>query len=264
MTIESIVIYLLIGAISALSAGIFGIGGGIIMVPALKWAFSRIGMPEEYVMHAAIGSSLASMVFTAFFSAYAHYRKNGIEWQTFRYLISGLLIGAIVGIFIAKELSSYILSIIFGSFALLVSVSMFFERSGRKNKLYKPSVFSLNIIGLIIGFLSTLLGIGGGTISVPVLSWKGLNIRQSIATSAACTLPISIVGFIGYFLTGLSFPHPRDSLGFIYLPATICIIITSTIFPFLGAKLTYSLPISALKKAFAVVIAVIGIGMIIT
>lgn len=246
-------------------SGTFGIGGGVVSVPILNWVFIHMSkIPRVSVMHFAIGTSLCVIFFTSISSFYAHLRRKGIDFKTFYMLGSGLVIGSIIGVLLADELTSSQLRYIFVIFTLLIAIYMFRKHkiSPKDQKPYKATLLTIALPGILIGGLSTLLGIGGGAFNFPLLSWRGLSTAKAIGTAAACTLPTSIIGMIGYGFIGMDEPPVRYSLGFIYLPAAIAITIPSVIFPFIGARLAHSLPVHVLKKVFAVLIALIAISML--
>lgn len=251
-------LYLLVGAIAGLFAGLFGIGGGIILVPFLSWIFSNQGIPPDIVMILAIATSLATIIFTSISSVNAHHRHGAIQWNIVLLLAPAILIGSLLGSLIAQYLGSVTLKSIFGVFLIIVSVQTGFQ--------IKPKTQSLNlgkslaaIAGMAIGVVSALLGIGGGTLTVPFLMKCKQPIRNAVAISSACGLPIAAAGTLGYISLGWDIPgRPDWSLGYIYGPAFIGIVASSVLFAPLGAKLTHTLPTAQLKRMFAVFIFVAG------
>lgn len=255
--------YLLLGAGAGIIAGLLGLGGGIVIVPALLYLFFRQDMPGDILMHLAVATSLATIVFTSISSTWAHHRHNAVLWPAVAALVPGVIGGSICGAVIAHYLPSTSLRIIFGIFELLVAVQIGFgfRPSAQRELPGRPGMFAA---GGGIGGLSTLLGIGGGTLTVPFLLWCNVNIRNAVATSSACGLPIAAVGAVALMVAGSSYENlPAGSTGYVYWPAALIIMLASVITAPLGARLTHMLPVVILRRIFAIVLAAIGIRMLI-
>lgn len=249
-----VVLYLILGAAAGLIAGLFGVGGGLIIVPALIFSFSFLGLSEVVLTQIAIGTSLATIVFTSLSAIKTHHSKKAINWSLVKDLTFGIVVGVILGSLLADHLPGAILQIIIGCYALIVAVQMGFNLKPKASATL-PERTGLTAIGGGIGFVSSLFGIGGGSLTVPYLSWCSVEMRKAVATSSACGLPIAVVGLFSYMVTGWGNPAlPEYSLGYIYLPAFFGIIVTSTIFAKLGAKLAHSLPSYLLKRYFALLL----------
>ncbi|PIE82699.1 MAG: hypothetical protein CSA09_05635 [Candidatus Contendobacter odensis] len=255
-------LYLALGLFAGVMAGLLGVGGGLIIVPALVWIFQQQHMTADMTMHLAIGTSLATIVMTSMSSVYAHQRRGAVLWPTFWRLTPGIVSGAWLGAVIADMLPGTVLQMVFAIFVLFMSAQMAFGTKPAPHR-NLPNTPGLLAAGGIIGSISAIIGIGGGSLTVPFLSWCNVAMRQTVATSAACGLPIALAGTIGFIITGSNEPGlPEWSLGYIYVPALIGITTTSMLLAPVGAKLAHSLPTTTLKKVFAVFLALIGIRML--
>lgn len=260
--LQSLLLYMLVGAVTGVVAGLLGVGGGLIIVPTLAWLFQLHGLPADVVMHMAIGTSLATIIITSISSVRAHHRHGAVLWPVFRRLTPGLFIGTLLGSALAAALRSDALRMIFGVFELAVAAQMGF---GFKPTPHRglPDRAVMLLVGAVIGLVSAIVGIGGGSLTVPFLTWCNTTIHKAVATSAACGLPIALGGALGFTLNGWSHPDlPPWSIGYIYAPALLGIGAVSMLSAPVGAKLAHSLPTDILKKAFAGFLAVIGIKML--
>jgi len=254
-----LLLYLALGAVAGLLAGLFGIGGGLIIVPVLVISFAYQGISPDVLTHMAIGTSLATIVFTSMSSVKAHQEKGGVRWDIFKPMAVGIVLGAILGVYTAAELSGPVLQKIIGAFALLMAVQMGFGLKPKPNRDI-PGSTGLVSMGTGIGWASAIFGIGGGSLSVPFLSWCNVRMQQAVGTSAACGLPIAITAALTNVYKGWGESAlPEWSAGFIYLPAFIGIIITSVYFARIGAKLAHKLSPIMLKRIFAVLLVVVGL-----
>ncbi|MFO1429264.1 MAG: sulfite exporter TauE/SafE family protein [Candidatus Competibacteraceae bacterium] len=259
----SLFFYMAIGAATGVVAGLLGVGGGLIIVPALAWIFHLHGMPEPVIMHLALGTSLATIIVTSISSVRAHHRHRAVLWSVFRQLAPGLVIGTLLGSKLAGTLRSDTLRIIFGIFELTVAAQMGFgfKPAAHRNL---PGTGGMVTAGGLIGLVSAVVGIGGGSLTVPFLTWCNATIHKAVATSAACGLPIAIAGAVGYMITGWGHPElPPWSLGYVYGPALLGIALISMLSAPWGAKLAHSLPTATLRKAFAGFLGLVGIKMLI-
>ncbi|MGB2683183.1 MAG: sulfite exporter TauE/SafE family protein [Candidatus Competibacter sp.] len=260
--LATLLFYLLLGAFAGVMAGLLGVGGGLIIVPALAWIFHHQQIAESAIMHLAIGTSLATIILTSISSVRAHHQRGAVLWPTVWRLTPGIIIGAWLGAAIADQLSSVALQKIFAVFVLIMSAQMGF---GAKPAPHRdlPKTAGMLAAGGVIGAVSAIVGIGGGSLTVPFLTWCNVQIRQAVATSAACGLPIALAGALGFVITGANAPNlPAWSLGYVYGPALAGIAFTSMLFAPLGAKLAHSVPTEMLKKIFAVFLAGVGIKML--
>ncbi|ROR98847.1 hypothetical protein EDC56_3082 [Sinobacterium caligoides] len=258
-----ILVYLLIGAVAGLVAGLFGVGGGLIIVPVLVLAFSLQGMPADVLTHLAIGTSLATIIITSMSSVRTHHAKGAVDWPVFWRMAPGILLGAWLGAATAELLSGRFLQLAIGCFAVFVALQMSLSLRPRPAR-QLPAAPGLFVAGGLIGWVSAIFGIGGGSLSVPFYSWCNVQMQRAVATSSACGLPIAIAGAAGSIQQGWANPDlPAWSSGYVYWPAFVGIILTSTIFAKYGALLAHKLPPEKLKKVFALFLLLIGLQFII-
>lgn len=253
----------LIGLFAGLGAGLFGIGGGFLIVALLSVVLVREGVATERVMHLAIGSSLASIIFTSVSSMLAHHRRGAVLWPVFYRLLPGIIAGTLAGAWLAGLANTSVLQVFFGLFALVAALQIGLELRPAPHR-NLPGPAGMALAGTGIGLVSALAGIGGGAASNPFLLWCNVRIHNSVATAAACGLPIAIAGAIGFMLTGWRDPGlPAYTTGYIYWPAVLGIAVTSVLAAPLGARLAHALPVATLKRAFSVVLGFIGLRMMI-
>ena len=265
LPIDSLTFYfliLLLGCVAGFLAGLLGIGGGLVIVPALALILPAVGHEPAYVMHVALGTSLASIVFTSIASVSAHHRHGAVLWSVMRRMSGGILLGAFAGAMLVDQLDTAVLQIIFGVFVLLVSLQM--AASWRANAHAQlPNIENLSLAGAIIGVVSSLVGIGGGTMSVPYLMWHGVAIRNAVATAAANGLPIAIAGASGYMITGyVAVGWQGWQLGYVNLLILIVLVCGSVVFAPFGAKMAHRMNTQWLKQIFALLLAAIGVRML--
>lgn len=246
--------YLGTGVVAGLIAGLLGVGGGVVVVPALVWLFAEAGFIEGWIFHLAVGTSLAILIGTGSASAYSHHRRGAVHWDLVRILVPGLVVGAWIGSAVAGLLDEAWLRRIFGLFMVYVGLSMLLTRARGEGR-GLPGALGMRLAGTGIGSLSALLGIGGGVLTVPFLSRSGLDMRRAVATSAACGPPIALAGVLGFIAVGWGREGlPPGSTGFVYWPAVAGILLASAPSAPIGAHLAHSLPLPVLKRIFAVLV----------
>lgn len=253
-------VYFGIGAVAGLVAGVFGLGGGAIVVPVLIFAFQWQGMAPEILTHMAIGTSLATIVVTALSAIRTHQRRGAIRWRLVAQLVPGVLVGTVLGGLVAARLKGELLQFSFGAFLLLVAFQMAFGVRVQAREGQPPGRALQTGAGAAIGFASGIFGIGGGSLTVPYLSWCREPTVIAVATSSALGLPIALSGAATYVFGGHGdLGLPEWSWGFVYLPALLGIVVTSTPFARWGARLAHKLPDRILRRAFALVSLLIGV-----
>lgn len=255
--------YLVVGVVAGLLAGLLGISGGIVTVPSLLLVFHFLHLPQGDLMHFAIGTSLASMVFSALSATWFHHRRKGVLWELVRSMAPGILIGCFLGSFLAKILSEVFLEIIFGIFACLTGLYFWGQVKLAPTPHPLPNRWILNSLGAGIGALSNLLGIGGGIITVPILMGFHVPERRAIASSAATGLIISLFGALSYLYFGLGEVECKGCIGYVYIPAFIMISLSTLVAAPFGVALSHILSPPLLKRLFAVVLFCTGLLMLI-
>lgn len=255
-------LYLILGAAAGVLAGLFGVGGGIIIVPVLVLSFTAQGFDSAVLTHLAVGTSLATIIFTSINSVREHQRKGAVLWPVFAWMSIGILFGALLGAVTADAIEGPLLQKIIGVFAILIAIQMGFglQPKGTGTVPGKPG---LTAAGGVIGWASAIFGIGGGSLTVPFLSWRNVPMQKAVATSSACGLPIAIFSAASFIYLGWDKPAlPAYSWGYIYLPALAGIALTSMYFARVGARLAHRLPAPVLKRLFALLLLAVGISFL--
>ncbi|MDH4200352.1 MAG: sulfite exporter TauE/SafE family protein [Spirochaetia bacterium] len=257
-----IIFLLLLGGIVGFFAGLLGIGGGGIMVPVLTSLFLAYGKPVDTVVHLALGTSMASIVVTSISSMRAHHKKNGVQWDIVKSIAPGMLLGAFAATFVASSLNSKYLAVFFSIFMAWISAQMFLNVKPKSHRAL-PGKISLFSAGCLIGAISSLVSIGGGSLTVPFLTWNNVRVTNAIGTSAALALPISLAGTLGYILNGWGkISEDPGTIGFIYLPGVIIISSVSFFMAPLGAKAAHKISVDTLKKIFALLLIALSLKML--
>ncbi len=258
MTLIEILAYLVTGIFSGLLAGLLGLGGGVLIVPSLILIFGHLGFTPEWIAHLAVGTSLATIIGTGGASALAHHRRGAVRWDLVWRLAPGIVLGAWAGAAIAGQLPQEWLQRLFGVFLLYVGARMLLPRA-EIHTVSVPGPLGLTTAGAGIGALSAIVGIGGGTLTVPYLVKSGLTMRQAVASSSACGLPIAVAGAIGFMVTGWGREGlPGMSTGFVYWPAVLGILVTSMPMAPIGARMAHSLPLPVLTRIFGVLLLLVA------
>lgn len=258
-----VLICALIGVVAGLMGGTLGLGGGVVIVPPLIYLFHGMGVDDAVVAQMAVGTSLATIIVTSASSVHAHHRAGYVLWPVAGRLTVGIVVGALLGAVIADRLSGVALTRLFGFFAIAIALQMLLRRPGRAvegGPTRLPGSAGLAGTGGVIGTFSSLFGIGGGSLTVPFLSWCRLPMQNAVAISAACGLPIALAGSLGFVVTGWGRPElPAWTLGYVYLPAALAIVVTSYPMAKVGARLSHRVPSAILRRIFAIFL--IGIGL---
>ena len=258
-----VLVYLAAGAAAGFLSGVFGIGGGLIIVPMLLFALHLQGVSDQVAIHIAIASSMTTIVVTALSSVRAHWRRGNIRWPDFRSLALGMLAGAFIGAQITGRLPADTLQMVFAGFALLMAVRMALGGSPRQGR-GSGGPLANGVVGLLIGGVSSVVGIGGGSMTVPYLVWRGVVMREAVGTSAACGLPIAVSGTLGYIVSGAvrDLPLPPLSTGYIHWPSVAGIVAVSIFTAPLGAAVASRVPHRHLRRAFALFLVLVGVNLL--
>ena len=261
---ETLLVFLLTGAASGVLAGLFGVGGGLIVVPALAFILPTLGTAPEVVMHSAIGTSLAVIGLTGISSTRSHHARGGVIWPIFWKLAPGIVIGSLIGATVAHLVSSEALKRCVGIGALLIAIQMLIDAAPKATR-SAPGAVGLGLVGVVIGGLSALIGIGGGSLTVPYLNACNIDMRRAVGTSAACGMPIAWAGAVGFAVNGWGAPGLAPwSIGYIDLAAFAGIAAMSVFTAPLGARLAHGLPPKLLKRAFALFLAAVSARMLLS
>ncbi|MFD2165379.1 sulfite exporter TauE/SafE family protein [Thalassotalea euphylliae] len=262
MTYEWLLAFSILGVVVGFVAGLLGVGGGGIMVPALTVMLLAQGIDTESVVHLALGTSMACIVFTSIASLRAHRKAGAIVWPVVSKMSGGVILGTFLATFLAAQLNSLYLAMFFSAFMGFTAWQMFFKKTANAEET-EISTLQLLSVGTGIGAISALVSIGGGSLTVPYLTRKGIDIKKAIGTSAAMGLPISVAGTLGYLVNGWSKSYGEHlTLGFVFLPAVACIAVTSFFTAPIGAKVAHALPVAVLKKVFALLLVALSIKML--
>ncbi|WP_421951809.1 sulfite exporter TauE/SafE family protein [Pelagibacterium sp.] len=251
------------GAIAGVISGLLGVGGGIVIVPVLFFVFLALDVSEAVRMHVAVGTSLATIIFTGFMSARSHWKRGSVDTALLRSWGPWIAFGVVAGTVIGGNVSGTVLTLVFAAIAALVAINMAFKPADAAKPRPMPGTPLKQVLSTIIGLISVMMGIGGGTLAVPILSFFTYPIRLAVGTAAAIGLIIAIPGTIGYALFGLGAADlPPFSLGYVNLAGLIAIIPTSMLTAPLGVRLAHAIPQLALRWCFAGFLAITSIRMI--
>lgn len=239
-----------------------GIGGGLIIVPVLYFIFSTLGYEAQQLMHMALATSLATIIITSISSTRAHHKKKAILWPLVFLLSPGIILGAWSGVFFASQINSDYLRTIFSLFEFTVALNLLLnKRPGRHDA--KINKIIATIGGYVIGLISAIVGIGGGTLTVPFLHWFNVHMRNAVATSAACGFPIALIGTLSFIYVSYDLPiSGSHSIGYLQYDAFVFISISSYFFAPLGASVAHSIPEKALRLSFSALLFILAIIML--
>ena len=255
---EAAAAYLAIGAATGFFAGLLGIGGGTILVSSLALMFAAQAVPPAYVMHMAIGTSLAAIVAGSWASFRTHHRHGAVDWGVVRVMVPGVLAGALAGGALSRWISTGFLKFFFLAFLVVVTAQMVFGLKPRAARSL-PGPAGLAGVGIFTGVTSSLFGGGAAAVGVPFFTWCGMTIHRAIGTVAALGFPLAIAGSVGYALAGTGIEGlPAWSAGFVYVPAFVVISAASVLVAPFGARLAHRLKGPTLRRIFAMFLLAIG------
>ncbi len=262
MEILPFIAFIIIGIVSGFFGGLLGISGGVITVPLLLGTLLLMDYPQSYAMHSALGTSLASMIFTAIGATWMQNRKQNVFWGPVFKMLPGIIIGTLTGAAVAHFLSGIILEIFFGFFACILGVNYLRPFLPRHPFEFLQKKKHFLVIGLCVSFVSSILGIGGGIFMVPILIALNFTEKKAFGTSAAVGLFVTFFASLGFWLFGLTDVNLNASLGYLYIPAFLIIGIASLFTAPLGVHYMQSISDGRLRKIFAIVLILVGIAMI--
>lgn len=259
----TLVLFLGLGVVAGVLAGMLGVGGGIVIVPVLLATFHYLGFESGVTAHLAIGTSLATIVFTSTSAVAAQQRKRAINWPLVFSLMPAVMLGGFLSGYVAGWIPGHLLRMLFGGFLVLAGAQLLlnWRPAGHRGL---PGRFGLWGAGGVIGVVSALVGIGGGTLTVPFLSWCNVDMKRAVAVSSTLGFGLALFGATGFVLSGWRTPGlPALSLGYVYLPAWLGISASAVLFAPLGVRLSHALPVALLKRVFGVLLLAVALRMLI-
>lgn len=257
-------IFLALGVVAGVLAGLLGVGGGLVLVASLVWLAPLMEIPREAAMHTALASSVATIVLTATASARAHAKRGSVLWPTVAWMVPGLLLGGWLGSGVAVLIDDRWLRVIVGAYCFGAALQLMLsrERDAQASESIVPQGAPMTAAGVGIGALAAIVGIGGGSMTVPLLVWRGVVPVRAVGTSSACGVAIGLASAVGYALHAPPGALPNHAIGYIYLPAAIGVAITSVLAAPYGTRLAHKLNGQTLKRLFAAFLVTVGISLI--
>lgn len=252
---------LVIGAFAGILAGLLGVGGGIVLVPAFYYAFAGLGYDGPELMHVCLATSLSTIVVTSIRSVLSHNRKGAVDWAILRAWAPGIVIGAVLGVFVASGLRTVTLQVIFGGLAMLIAFYMLFFRTEWHLADRMPGLAIRSILSPVVGFLSVLMGIGGGSFGVPIMTLHGVPIHRAVATAAGFGLIIAVPSVLTFLFVDVA-GAPPYTLGAVNIPAFLLVIAMTTLTAPLGVKLAHAMDPKPLKRLFGVFLLAVALNML--
>ena len=254
--------YPALGAFAGFIAGLFGVGGGLTLVPLFFMLYAAQDFPREHVMHLALGTSMATIVVTSIASMRAHHAHGAVRWDIVRHMAPGLVAGTLGGSFIASSLPTRPLAMVFTVVVYYASAQMMLDFKPRPTRVL-PGAAGLFLAGALIGVVSSVVSAGGGFMSIPFMVWSNIAIHNAVGTSSALGFPIAVAGVVGYIASGWGGAGlPPYSLGYVYLPGFVGVVALSFLTAPIGAKLAHKLPVKQLKRAFGAFLALLATKML--
>lgn len=246
--------YLVLGAFTGFLAGLFGVGGGLVLVPVLVILFDAQHFAAGHIMHLALGTSMATIIFTSIASMRKHHQHGAVNWQVVRRITPGILFGTALGALTASAIPTRGLGIFFSLFVCFVAAQILLGKEPPPSR-QLPGLAGMTFTGAFTGWISSLVSIGGGAIVVPFLIWCNVPIRHAIGTAAAVGFPIAVGGTLGYIVVGSQIAAiPEMHLGYVYLPALFWVALASMLTAPFGAKAAHRMKVESLRKFFALLL----------
>jgi uncharacterized membrane protein YfcA len=259
---EVVLVYVALGIGAGLLAGMLGVGGGQVVVPGLLYIFHVKSFSSDVAMHTALGTSLATIAVTSLSSARSHQKRGSLDWSIVKTLAPGIVVGAVLGGLMSGIFSARTLRVGFGVFLLLLATQMAFSLKPAPQRAL-PGVPGMSAVGALIGWVSAIVGVGGGSMVVPFLAWCNVNMKVAVGTASACGVPLALAGMAGFIVAGWQQPGLYDySVGYVYLPAWLGVSACSLLFTPVGAAIAHRLPVETLKRAFSVFLAFAGLRIL--
>lgn len=255
--------YLAIGAFVGFAAGLLGIGGGVVMVPLLVFVFAAEGLPAAQMLHLALGTAMAAMLFTSIASMRAHHTHGAVDWPIARAMAPGMLVGSFLAGMVAGWIPTRPLAAMFTALVFYAATQILLDLRPASTRTL-PGPAGLFGAAAVIGAVSSLLAAGGAFLTIPFLAWCQVPLRRAIGTAAANGLPIAIAGTAAYVVQGLRTPGlPSGTLGYVYLPALALVVTTSIAAAPLGARVAHRLPVRRLRIIYAMLLYFFAVRMLV-
>jgi uncharacterized protein len=261
LILEMLALLVVIGALAGVLAGLLGVGGGIVLVPGFYYAFAALGYESGALMQVCLATSLATIIVTSARSVMAHHKRGAVEWPILRSWGAGIVIGAVLGVLVAASLQSSTLQGIFGGLAFAIGLYMLFGRFEWRIAQVMPGVALRSVLSPVVGFLSVLMGIGGGSFGVPIMTLHGVPIHRAVATAAGFGLIIALPSVIAFLFVTVP-DAPPYTLGAVNLPAFLVVIAMTILTAPLGVKLAHALDPKPLKRVFGVFLTLVALNML--
>ena len=263
LLLSMLALLLVIGAFAGLLAGLLGVGGGIVLVPAFFYAFQTLGYGGPQLMQMCLATSLATIIVTSLRSVLSHNKKGAVDWDILKTWAPGIAIGAIIGVSIAARLSSVFLQGIFGVLGIIIGAYLGFGRSNWRLGQAMPGGLRRAVMSPVLGFMSVLMGIGGGSFGVPLMSLFNVPIHRAVATAAGFGMTIAVPSVAGFLLLNIA-PEQRPpfTIGAVNLVAVFIVIAMTLITAPIGVKLAHAMDPKPLKRIFAVFLTLVALNML--
>ena len=256
--------YLLAGTLIGFLAGLLGIGGGMALVPILSALFAAQALSPEHGVHLALGTGMASVLFTSSASVREHHRQGKVDWSIVRRMVPGMVAGTLLSSFGSGWLSQRALAIAFSIIVFFGATQILLGRRPKAGRTL-PGPVGLFLCGLVIGTICGLVSAGGAFLTIPFMLFCGIAMHSTIGTAAAIGLPVALIGTIGFIAAGLRVADlPDCSLGFVYLPALVPLVAGSMVTAPIGARATHRMPVVTLRRVFAALLYVLALTMLLT
>jgi len=258
-----LLLYVGIGLVVGFFAGMLGVGGGAIMVPMMTYAFARQGVPGDLVLHVALGTGMATIIFTSLSSLRAHHSHGAVDWRVVRGMAPGLFAGGFAGSWLARYIPTFPLAIIFALFIAYAATQMLINWKPRPGARL-PGTFGLSLAGFFICGFSALVAVGGASITIPFLMFCAVPFHTALGTAATVGLPIALASTLGYIVNGWNVEGvPPPHLGYLYIPALIAIAAASVVMAPVGARLAHRVSAKVLRRVFAIVMYAMVLKMLV-
>ncbi|MEO0356786.1 MAG: sulfite exporter TauE/SafE family protein [Pseudomonadota bacterium] len=253
---------LVIGAIAGVLAGLLGVGGGVVLVPAFFYTFTALGFNSPDLMQVCLATSLATIIVTSIRSTQSHHKRGAVDWAILRSVAPGIILGAFVGVAIAAQLSSLTLQIIFGVLGACIGAYFIFGSSSWSWKTSLPGQPVRSVWATGMGFLSVLLGIGGGSLGVPFMTLHGVAIHRAVATAAGFGLAIAVPSVCAWFFVSVEGTVPPFTIGAVNVPAFLIIVPMTILTAPIGAQMAHAMPADPLRKLFGIFLIFVALNMV--